>query len=242
MDRDVPLLTASSKAKCFKTNGLGLMDLWRWLTSEKSRVAVVFVLFVLLRGLDRVFSKRVSDRMANYNVIYVNVLWPIGVQLMQIALCAAWVLYHRFYLKDMRYGLSFFLPGASIASAYGAFPQFKLAMFSFWDQINALVTGLPTPFIDMTSQGLMSNTVVLWTMIVSFFYLGTRYRQEHYIGSLLIVISGLAAITVELQTGNPPLGSVRNRRWNSGVETCTAHVPHTDLLTSHALTCSRPTR
>jgi len=206
---DVPLLVSvgAKKPTCCKTNGLGLSELWCLLTSERSRVSVVFVLFVFLRGLDRVFSKRVSDRMANYNLIYFNVLWPIGIQAMQILLCAAWVLYHRYHLKDTRYGLSFFLPGASIASAYGAFPQFRLAMFSFWDQLNALVTGLPAPFIDMTSQGLMSNTVVIWTMLISFFYLGTRYRSEHYIGSLLIVISGLAAITVELQTGDPPLGA-----------------------------------
>jgi len=117
------------------------------------------------------------------------------------------VLYHRFHLKDKRYGLSFFLPGATIASACGAFPQIRLAMFSFWDQLNALVTGLPAPFIDLTSQGLMSNTVVIWTMIISFFYLGTRFHQEHYIGCALIIMSGLAAITVELQTNSPPLGT-----------------------------------
>jgi len=161
----------------------------------------------MLRGIDRVFSKRVSDRMANYNLMYFNVLWPIGVQAMQILLCAAWVLYHRYSLSDRRYGLSFFLPGASIASACGAFPQWRLALFSFWDQLNALITGLPAPFIDVTSQGLLSNTVVIWTLVISFFYLGTRFHQEHYIGCALIIMSGLAAITVELQTNDPPLGT-----------------------------------
>ena len=148
--------------------------------------------------------------MANYNLMYYNILWPIGVQGMQLLLSVGWVLYQRYHLKDKRYDLNFFLPGASIASACGAFPQIRLAMFSFWDQLNALVTGLPAPFIDLTQQGLMSNTVVIWTMIISFFYLGTRYRQEHYLGCVLIVISGFAAITVELQTSNPPLGAFKD--------------------------------
>jgi len=213
MTGDAPLLRQIQrhrikKSICVKSNGIA--SVWHYITGDKCRVGLVFVLFVLLRGLDRIFSKRVSDRMTNYNLMYYNVLWPIGVQLMQVMLCVAWVLYHRFHLKDKRYGLSFFLPGATIASACGAFPQIRLAMFSFWDQLNALVTGLPAPFIDLTSQGLMSNTVVIWTMIISFFYLGTRYRQEHYIGCVIIIISGLVAITVELQTNDPPLGTFKD--------------------------------
>ena len=64
-----------------------------------------------------------------------------------------------------------------IASAHGAYPQWRLALFSFWDQLNAILTSLPSPFIDMTSQSIMSNFVVIWTVIISFFYLGTRHAE-----------------------------------------------------------------
>ena len=35
----------------------------------------------------------------------------------------------------------------------------------------------------------------------SIFYLGARYGQAHYAGCLLIILSGLVAVTVELQSG-----------------------------------------
>ena len=114
-----------------------------------------FIVFVVMRAMDRVFSKRVVDRMANYQLMYFNILWPIGVQVAQVAMCLAWVWYQRFSLRDLRYDLSFFLPHASIATiAGGAYPQWRLALFSFWDQLNAVVTGIPGPYISQNDQGI----------------------------------------------------------------------------------------
>ena len=59
-----------------------LVTWWRSLTLEHSRVGLVFGLFVTMRAMDRVFNKRVNDRMVNYQMSYVNFLWPIGVQIM----------------------------------------------------------------------------------------------------------------------------------------------------------------
>merc|ERR1719238_249491 len=72
--------------------------------------------------------------------------------------------------------------------------------------MNATLSGLPAPFIDATSQGILTNLVIVWTVIISFFWLGTRYHQIHYIGCILVIMSGLQAVTVEIQTNNPPLG------------------------------------
>lgn len=176
------------------------------LTVERFQVSIVFCLFVVLRAMDRVFNKRVNDRMVNYQMSYVNVLWPVCVQIMTYGLCACWVAYHRYVVGDRAYGASFFLPGSAIASAHGAYPQWRLSLFSFWDQLNAMLTALPSPFIDMTSQSILSNFVVIWTVIISFFYLGTRYADCHIIGCALILISCAVAVVVQLQTGEPPLG------------------------------------
>lgn len=120
-----------------------LSDFW-----ENSSLALVFSVFVVMRAMDRVFSKRVSDRMANYTLMYYNVLWPIGVQVMQVLMCAGWVWYQRVKVKDKRYGWSFFHPTATIATTAGAaYPQWRLALFSFWDQLNAALTGIPSPYI-----------------------------------------------------------------------------------------------
>jgi len=177
------------------------------LTWDNCSLAVVFSLFVVMRAADRVFSKRVADRMANYQLMYYNVLWPIGVQVMQVLVCAGWVLYHRYRVGDKRYGWSFFLPGASIATVAGtAYPQWRLALFSFWDQLNAVITGIPSPYISQNDQGIMTNFVIIWTVLISMWYLNTRYAQEHILGCVLIFMSGLVSIVVNLQTNDPPLG------------------------------------
>jgi len=107
----------------------------------------------------------------------------------------------------LRYGFSFFMPSATIATVAGrAYPQWRLALFSLWDQLNAAITGLPSPYISQNDQGIMSNFVIIWTVIISIFYLGTRYDTEHYLGCALILMSGLVSVVVNLQTNNPPLG------------------------------------
>ena len=119
---------------------------------------------------------------------------------MTVAMCGGYVLLQR-RNGDMRYDWSFFFPGASIASAGGAYPQIYLGMFSFWDELNAVVTGVPSPYIDMTSQAILSNLVIVWTVCIALVYLNSRFSQEHYIGCLLVVISGFVSVTVQLQTG-----------------------------------------
>jgi len=47
----------------------------------------------------------------------------------------------------------------------------------------------------------MTNFNVVWTVVISMFYLKARYSQIHFIGCFLIILSGLVSITVELQTG-----------------------------------------
>jgi len=189
----------------------GIVGFVRSLTWERCQVGVIFTLFVILRAMDRVFNKRVNDRMVNYQIMYVNVFWPIGVQIMTYGLCGLWVLYHRYQLKDPRYGCGFFSPFSSIATAAGRpYPQWRLALFSFWDQLNAIITSLPSPFIDVTSQSIMSNFVVVWTVLISIVYLNARYSQEHYLGCALILASAAVSVVVQLQTGNPPLGEYNN--------------------------------
>eukprot|EP00937_MAST-01D_sp_MAST-1D-sp2_P001722 g1722.t1 len=196
-----------------KQSSFGTVEWWAAyrarFTWENSQVAIVFILFVTLRAMDRVFNKRVADRMVNFQLMYVNIFWPIGVQLMTVLMCVGWVYYNRVTLGDKRYDWNFLLPGASIASAAGAYPQWRLALFSFWDQLNAVITALPSPFIDLTSQSILTNLVIVWTVLISIPYLGTRYAQEHFIGCVLVIMSGLVAVVVEMQTGNPPLGEYK---------------------------------
>ena len=51
-------------------------------------------------------------------------------------------------------------------------------------------------------QSILTNLNVVWTVIISVIYLGSKYRQNHWAGCLLIVVSGLVAVTVELTPGS----------------------------------------
>ena len=107
--------------------------------ASKLTVAFVFLLFVVLRSMDRVFNKRVQDRMVNYQLMYMNVLWPIGVQVMTVFMCWVYVEQQNAKAvamgKEKPYDFSFFLPGSRIASKNGPYPQWRLGLFSFWDEV-----------------------------------------------------------------------------------------------------------
>ena len=93
------------------------------------RVLAAFALFVLFRSLDKVFHKRVSDRMQNYSAIYANILFPVGALLVNTILAFGWVAYHR-SRRDARYDMGFFSYRSKLASRAGAYPQSTFALFS----------------------------------------------------------------------------------------------------------------
>jgi len=139
--------------------------------------------------------------MANYQLMYMNVLWPVGVQLMTIVITAVYVR-RRKNEGYPEYNYKFFLPGWSGASKSGlVVNQITLGLFSFWDQVNAVFTSLPGPYISITIQSILTNLNVVWTVVISIIYLSSRYTQTHYIGCILIVFSGIISMLVELQTG-----------------------------------------
>jgi len=157
--------------------------------------------------MDRVFNKRVIDRMPNYQLMYMNVLWPIGVQVATVLMCYVYVLYVNYDCKSKglqpKYDYTFFLPGSKCATKQGKpYSQFRLSLFSFWDELNAVLTSLPAPYISLTMQSILTNLNVVWTVIISVIYLGSKYKQNHWAGCLLIIVSGLAAVTVELTPGS----------------------------------------
>ena len=169
-------------------------------------MAVVFVVFVVLRAMDRVFNKRVLDRMPNYQLMYMNVLWPIGVQVATVLMCYVYIIYVNSECKKKglppKYDRTFFLPGSKCATKQGKpYSQLRLSLFSFWDELNAVLTSLPAPYISLTMQSILTNLNVVWTVVISVLYLGSKYHQNHWAGCLLIVVSGLAAVTVELTPG-----------------------------------------
>lgn len=170
---------------------------------HQCRVWIVFTIFVLLRSIDRVFYKRVVDRLANYQLFFAAFLVNIGTQVMTIFLTVAYVWYKRFYEKDTRYTLcDFFSPRTELASGKGRFPQMVLWWCSAAQQVGNVLTSLPTSFLGMTTIGLLLNFTLITTMMFAVGYLGTKFHRAHYVGCALIIVSSIASMTVELQTGS----------------------------------------
>lgn len=156
------------------------------------------------RALDRVFLNRALKTMGIYQSALMNLYWPPMVQCMTIWVALAYMFKKRAVDKDLRYGFSYLTPWNPRASAKGRVPIHWMAVFSGWDQLNATVQAVSQAYISNAMQTAINNTVVIWTLVIAFFYLGSRFRQVHYAASLLIVMSCIVGVVVELQDGTMP--------------------------------------
>ena len=168
--------------------------------SERLAVPMMFTLYVVTKALDRVFIYRVQKSMASYSTILMSIYWPPGV-------CIACFLF-LFCLQGVKSlgdgsnPLSWFSPFYVGASAQGPVPQTWFMLIAFLDQINATFSAAPSPFIPAVLHTPLNNSVVFWTAIIAYFYLGTRFKAVHYAGIALVLISCVVGVMVELQ--GPP--------------------------------------
>jgi len=152
--------------------------------------------------MDRLFYKRVADRLINYQLFF-TILVPFGTQAVIMLLSVPYAMYMRCVEKDERYTLcNFFAFRSTCASPYGCFPQFILFMQSFWCQLGNTVTGFPTPFLSVTMIGILMNFMLIFTAFFALVYLKTSFKQNHLVGCILVIVSSLVSMNVELKDGS----------------------------------------
>jgi len=169
--------------------------------TERYIVPFVFVGFIIIRALDRIFLYRVQKSMADYTAILMSIYWPPMVQVMCFFVSLAYVIRKR--QSDKSYDFSWFSPFSERASSQGAVPQKWIAQFALYDQVNAILSAPPSPFIPLVLQTPLNNLVVLFTALTAFFYLKTRFKMVHYAGICIILCSCLVGVLVELQGPEP---------------------------------------
>lgn len=207
---------------------------------ERFMVPIVFTCFVVFRALDRVLLIRVSKIMGNdYAGTLMNLYWPVSVQLITACFTCGYVIKKRYVDEDERYGLSFFSLFSPLASSRGVVPMIWMATFSFWDQLNAAIQAIPQVWIADAEQVALTNTVVVWTALIAYFYLGSRFKQVHYAGCLLILISCVVAVNVQLASqGLPqPVADARVIETSTGVMTIIYLVYLIGVVPSAASNC-----
>ena len=155
----------------------------------RTLVAAVFLAYVLTRALATVLIYRVQKAMANYTTILMSLYWPVGV---------LFVCFLLLFCVN-RFDLRWFSPSSPQASQEGAVPQRWFVLMAFLNQLCATFSAPPSPFIPVVLQTPLANLVVLWTAIMSFFYLKTRFKMVHYAGICLILCSCVVGVMVELQ-------------------------------------------
>jgi len=170
---------------------------------ERFSVAIIFTIFVLFRALDRVFLKNINNALSrnSYNLIWANVLWPLAIQLMTICMLLGYIGYMR-WTGNYQYNAKFFLPGNPAASSMGPVPLLQLALFSLGDQLNAAISSPPSPYVTLPIQSVMTNTVLVWMALAAFFWIGARYKQTHFIGICLVLMSVAVQLSNRLFTND----------------------------------------
>jgi len=96
------------------------------------------------------------------------------------------------------YSWRFFLPGNVMASSMGPVPLYQLALFSIGDQLNAAISAPASPFVTQPIQSVMTNSVLVWMAIIAFFWIKARFKQVHYVGICLVIMSILVQISSKL--------------------------------------------
>jgi drug/metabolite transporter (DMT)-like permease len=170
---------------------------------ERFAVSIVFTVFVVFRAADRAFLYRVQKYLkdSTYNLILSNIIWPVAIQLMTIAMLLAYICMLRWQgHKD--YSWRFFLPGNPQASSMGPVPLWRLALFSFGDQLNAAISAPPSPFISLPLASIMTNLVIVWMLPIAAVWLGTRFKQVHFIGCSLIILAVVVGVADKLEADN----------------------------------------
>lgn len=171
--------------------------------TERFAVAIVFVSFVLMRALDRVFIQDVNVALQkpSYTLIWQNIIWPLAIQVMTVCMLLGYIVVMRSQ-GNKQYNLRFFLPGNPLASTMGAMPMYQLALFSFGDQLNAALSGPAAAFVSLPVQSVMTNGVLIWMAMIAFVWIRARFQQVHYIGMALVLMSILVQISPKITSND----------------------------------------
>jgi len=170
---------------------------------QKFAVGIVFTVFVLFRAADRAFIYRVSKYLRNptYNLIQQNLIWPFSIQLMTVGMLLVYIVILR-RQGHTEYTWRFFLPGSETASTRGAVPMYLLALFSLGDQLNAAMQAPAIPYISLPVNSVMSNFVLILMVVVATVWLKTSFKQNHYIGCVMILLSVVVTVADKLEAND----------------------------------------
>ena len=138
---------------------------------------LLFWSYVLCRSLDRIWFNRWMKEMPSYSWLNTAILFPIGVNF-----CMWCCLFYYRVIKN------------SIPKSKRDFPLWRLAVIASQDSLNSIIAGFATPFLTVSMQNVLQQSVLIFVMIASYIWLKRRYLGSHYLGALLTIYGIMVSV------------------------------------------------
>eukprot|EP01135_Chromosphaera_perkinsii_P012016 Nk52_evm24s2568 gene=Nk52_evmTU24s2568 len=133
------------------------------------QVWLLVAIYMFARAFDRVLARRWTVQMSNYSYLSGSIIFPIGIWLVSFLLLAgAWAL-------------------GKVPPSSRMMNQWPYMIVAVLDGTNALLDTTAGAFIPGQLENAITQLVIPFTMVISYFWLKRRYQGAHYLAGFLIV-------------------------------------------------------
>ena len=155
---------------------------------NKSKIVIYSLLLLTLTSCDYVLYIRWMQIMKNYK-------WYAGSLVFPISGCLFfWVpVWIKKYILKKDFSIE------------NKFSQKKLFVLGSLDSVSSILTSYATPYLSVLMMTLLDKLSLPLTMLISYFYLGTSYLINHYLGTFLTMYGLLVAFIPQMLLGNQKL-------------------------------------
>ena len=147
------------------------IDWGKHCTKENAVLSVALIFFVILGTMDTVLYIRLAHKMDKYVWFLSQIVTSVGF------CCISWpvVWFKMFYTKG-------------ITKEMREFPHHAFCAIALLDSLASLLLTIPSPYVPGPVIGILAQSRIPLTMIMSWVFLHIRYRPIHYIGAFVIII------------------------------------------------------
>lgn len=155
----------------------------------KYQTLINLVLLVILTSFDYILYIKWISSMKNYKWYAGSLVFPVtGAIYFYVPLMIKKFYYHKDFSTEF------------------SFKQKPLFFIGTLDSINSILGTYATPYLSVVVMTLVDKITLPLTMLVSYYYLRSRYRDNHYLGCFLTIYGIMVSFLPELI--NPNYGNI----------------------------------
>eukprot|EP01135_Chromosphaera_perkinsii_P007674 Nk52_evm2s929 gene=Nk52_evmTU2s929 len=137
--------------------------------SKAFTIWFLVAIYIFSRSFDRVLSRRWTTQMQNYDYMVGALIFPLGGTLASwIVLGGAWAL-------------------GQVPKETRLWNQWPYIIAAIFDGTNAILNATATSFVPGQLDQALSQLVIPFTMVVSYFALKRRYQGMHYLAAFMVI-------------------------------------------------------